>query len=83
MVADYLKRIKGGGKVIVLDANMGPIAEPTNFNYAFNTTHKDVITYLPGTQLISIDAATMTVNTSQGSFKGKVINAIPHTKHLH
>lgn len=80
VVADYLKRMKGGGKVIVLDANMGPVAEPTNFNYAFNTTHKDVITYLPGAQLISIDAATMTVNTSQGSFKGKVINAIPPHK---
>jgi len=77
VVADYLKRIKGGGKVIILDANAGIQAEKDNFNVAFNVTHKGIITYVPNARLTSIDAGSMTVLTSAGSFKGKVINAIP------
>lgn len=80
VVADYLKRVKKGGKVIILDANSGIQAEPENFGYAFSNTHKDVITYVPNALLTSIDANTQTVNTSVGSFKGKVINAIPTHK---
>ncbi len=77
VIADYLKRQKGGGKVIILDANNGIQAEINNFTRAFNDTHRGVITYVPNAALNSIDAGTMTVNTSQGAFKGKVINAIP------
>lgn len=80
VVADYLKRVKGGGKVVVLDANAAITAQPTNFGNAFNVTYKGIITYVPGATLTSIDAANMTVNTSKGSYKGKVINAIPTHK---
>lgn len=77
VVADYLKRVKGGGKVIILDANAGIQAEPVNFNTAFTVTHKNIITYVPNAALTSINADTMTVVTTAGTFKGKVINAIP------
>lgn len=77
VVADYLKRTKGGGKVIVLDANPKIQAEAQNFNTAFTTTHKGTITYVPNAQLTSINADTMTVVSNAGTFKGKVINAIP------
>lgn len=80
VVADYLKRVKKGGKVIVLDANPSIQAEPTNFANAFNVTHKGVITYVPNAQIVSINADTMTVQTTAGSFTGKVINAIPKHK---
>ena len=80
MVADYLKRTKGGGKVMVLDANPSIQAEVQNFTNAFSNIHKGVITYVPNATLTSIDANTGTVNTSAGSFKGKVINAIPAQK---
>jgi NADPH-dependent 2,4-dienoyl-CoA reductase/sulfur reductase-like enzyme len=80
VVADYLKRVKRGGKVIVLDANPGIQAEVENFTNAFNNTHKSIITYVPNALLTSIDANTGTVNTSVGSFTGKVINAIPTHK---
>lgn len=80
VVADYLKRVKGGGKVIILDANTGIQAEPQNFNTAFNVTHKDVITYIPNAIINNIDADAMTVSTSAGNFSGKVINAIPYHK---
>ncbi|HPF52470.1 MAG TPA: FAD/NAD(P)-binding oxidoreductase [Draconibacterium sp.] len=77
VVADYLKRTKGGGKVVILDANSGIQAGVNNFTNAFNGVHKDTITYVPNAHLESIDASTMTVFTSEGSFNGKVINAIP------
>jgi NADPH-dependent 2,4-dienoyl-CoA reductase/sulfur reductase-like enzyme len=81
IVADYLKRIKGGGKVIVLDANPGIQAEVENFTYAFNTTHKGIITYVPNAVLTAINADTMTVSATVSgvakTYTGKVINAIP------
>jgi NADPH-dependent 2,4-dienoyl-CoA reductase/sulfur reductase-like enzyme len=81
VVADYLKRVKGGGKVIILDANSGIQAEPENFTRAFTVTHKGIITYVPNAILSSINADTGTVNTTTaGTFKGKVINAIPTHK---
>lgn len=80
VVADYLKRVKGGGKVIVLDANPAIQAEVKNFTNAFNTTHKGVITYVPNAVISSIDANTHTIRTSAGSFTGKVLNVIPTHK---
>ena len=80
VVADYLKRTKGGGKVIILDGNPGIQAEPENFTNAFTNTHKNIITYVPGATLQSIDANTGTVKTAAGTFTGKVINAIPTHK---
>ncbi len=78
VVADYLKRVKGGGRVIILDANPSIQAEPLNFTRAFTVTHKNVITYVPNASISSIDADSMTVTTNAaGAFKGKVINAIP------
>jgi len=80
VVADYLKRTKGGGKVIILDANPKILAEPLNFTKAFNETHKGIITYLPNAPVTSINADTMTVVSAAGTFTGKVINAIPNHK---
>ncbi len=78
VVADYLKRVKGGGKVVILDANAGIQAEPVNFTRAFTVTHKDIITYVPNAIMTGIDADTMRVTTAgAGTFSGKVINAIP------
>ncbi|MCC7055621.1 MAG: FAD-dependent oxidoreductase [Gemmatimonadaceae bacterium] len=81
VVADYLKRTKRGGKVIILDANPGIQAEPVNFTRAFTSTHKGTITYVPNARVSHIDANTMTVTTdTAGTFRGKVINAIPTHK---
>ncbi|MCC6760389.1 MAG: FAD-dependent oxidoreductase [Chitinophagaceae bacterium] len=81
VVADYLKRTKGGGKVIILDANSGLQAEPENFTKAFTQTHKGIITYVPNAVISSISADTGTIITaSAGTFKGKVLNVIPTHK---
>lgn len=80
VVADYLKRTKGGGKVIILDANSKILAEPNNFTKAFNETHKGIITYIPNAPVTSINADTMKIISGAGTFTGKVINAIPKHK---
>lgn len=80
VVADYLKRTKGGGKVIILDANPKILAEPNNFTKAFNETHKGIITYIPNAPVTSINADTMKIISGAGTFTGKVINAIPKHK---
>lgn len=80
VVADYLKSTKGGGKVIVLDANSKILAEPQNFTKAFNETHKGIITYIPNAPITSINADTMKIISAAGTFTGKVINAIPKHK---
>lgn len=80
VVADWLKKNRVGSKVIVLDANPGIIAEPLAFTNAFNVVHKGVIEYHPGVTINSIDATTMSLNTSLGNLKANVINAIPPHK---
>jgi NADPH-dependent 2,4-dienoyl-CoA reductase/sulfur reductase-like enzyme len=77
VVADWLKKNRKGSKVIVLDANPGITAEPLAFADAFNVVHKGVIEYRPGIKINSIDASTMTLNTSAGNLQANVINAIP------
>ena len=81
VVADYLKRTKGGGKVVILDANSGIQAEPNNFTTAFNVTHKGMITYVPNAVVTGINADLMEVTVnSTTKYRGKVINAIPTHK---
>ena len=84
VVADYLKRVKGGGKVVVLDANSAIQAQAANFGYAFDNTFKGVVTYVPNAKITSIDSDAMKVyvdnsaDTSKpSSYTAKVINHIP------
>ena len=77
VVADWLKRNRPGSKVIVLDANPAIAAERENFTRAFTVTHAGVIDYVPNAPVISVDAATRTVQTAMGPFRGDVLNVIP------
>ncbi len=77
IVADWLKTNRPGSKVIVLDANPGITAEVNAFTDAFNVVHAGVIEYHPGVSIASVDATTMTVNTSIGNIRGNVLNLIP------
>jgi sulfide dehydrogenase [flavocytochrome c] flavoprotein chain len=77
VVADFLRVNKPGSKVIILDANADILAEKATFTRAFQVNYPDIIEYHPGVTLNSIDASTMTLNTSMGSITANVINAIP------
>jgi len=77
IVADWLKVNRPGSKVVILDANPGITAEVHAFTDAFNVVHKGVIECQPGVNITSVDATTMTVNTSIGNIRGNVLNLIP------
>lgn len=79
-VADYLKRKKSDAKVIVLDANPSIQAEPINFGNAFTKTYKSILTYVPNATVNEVDSAAKTIVTTQGIFKGAVLNVIPNQR---
>ena len=74
VVADWLNRNRSGSKVIVLDANAEIIAEKHSFEEGFALHNID---YRPNTTVLSVDTATMTLNTNNGPVSGTVLNVIP------
>ena len=79
VVADYLKRMKRrGAMVVVLDANPNIQAEPEAFGHAFNVTHAGVILYVSNATVQSLNSATRSIVTSAMSLSNaKVLNYIP------
>lgn len=80
VMADYIKRKKLGGKVIVCDANPGITAEPVNFGNAFSKTFKGIVDYKPNCTVLSVNSATKTFVTSLGNISGQVANYLPDMK---
>lgn len=80
VVADYIKRKKLRGKVMVLDANPGITAEPVNFGNAFTKTFAGIVTYKPNCPVLSIDSPSRTLTTPLGTFSGQVVNYLPDMK---
>lgn len=79
VVADWLKKNKGGGKVIVLDANPDYTAEKHTFETAFNAMgitrigHSDLIS-------VSVKKGIWTVIASTGTYNGHVLNVLPRQR---
>ncbi|MBN8489722.1 MAG: FAD-dependent oxidoreductase [Burkholderiales bacterium] len=80
LLADWLKTKKPGSRLLVLDANADFVTEKDNFSSAFFDLHGDVIEYRTNTEVLSADAATMTLQTSTGPVQGQVINLIPRQR---
>ncbi len=80
VVADYIKRKKLGGKVVVLDANPSIQAEPETFSKAFSKTFKGIVDYRPGTPVTAVDSSGRSLVTEAGTFNGAVVNFIPEHK---
>ncbi len=70
LIADWMKSRKPGARLVVLDANPDFVTEKDNFSSAFYGLHANVIQY----------PASMQVYTSQGIFKGDVVNLIPQQR---
>ena len=85
-MADILKR-RGGGRVVVLDANDGIQAEKETFTRAFTGLYGDIIEYRPLERVTGVVPESKTVYTekldaqgnrvSEDSASGKVVNLIP------
>lgn len=80
LVADWLKKNKPKAKLLVLDANPDFVTEKDNFSNAFFGLHGKVIEYHTNTEVLSADAATMTLQTSNGAYRGNVVNLIPRQR---
>ena len=80
LLADWMKTHKPGSKLLVLDANADFTAEKDNFSQAFYGLHANVIQYVTNAEVTQVDPATMTLNTTQGQFKGDVVNLIPRQR---
>ena len=76
LVADMLKR-RGGGRVVVLDANEKIQAEPETFSRAFDNLYDNIVEYHTGVQIGSVDGVSKLVETNEGDFLGDVVNIIP------
>lgn len=72
--------LKKGAKVIVLDPNPQIMSKKPLFEKAFNTTYKDVLTYIPSVNVTAIDYDKKIVKTDKGDFQGTLINFVPNQK---
>lgn len=79
VVADYLRKVKGGGRVIVLDANDGIQAEKHTFETAFAAMG---IIYVPRAHLssVAVSNSIWTVVASTGTYSGNVLNVLPRQR---
>jgi len=80
LIAYYFKTNQIKGKVVVLDANPGPISKGPGFTAAFNDLYKDYIQYIPQAEVTAIDYAKKTVKTGLGDFEFDMANIIPPMK---
>jgi sulfide dehydrogenase [flavocytochrome c] flavoprotein subunit len=80
LLSDWMKTHKPGSKLLVLDANPDFTAEKDNFSQAFYGLHANVIQYVTNAEVTQVDPAAMTLNTTQGQFKGDVVNLIPRQR---
>lgn len=80
VIADYLRRRKPGGRIVVLDANPGIMAEKETFTRAFNEKYQGTLEYRSGVTINEVDSLNRIVKTSAGSFKANVLNVIPRQR---
>ncbi len=79
-VAEYLMKHKSGANIVVLDGNSSIQAEPKNFGNAFNGIYRNVLTYVPGARILSVDSTAKSIETTKGTFQGNVLNIIPNQR---
>lgn len=83
LVADIIKRkgFEGGdAKVIVLDENTGIQAERHTFERAFNGIYRNIIEYVPGSEIQAIDSSSKRIVASTGEYTADVMNYIPRNR---
>jgi NADPH-dependent 2,4-dienoyl-CoA reductase/sulfur reductase-like enzyme len=74
-VAEILQS-RGGGRVVVLDANPGIQASKVTFTKAFGQLYPGIIDYRTNVAVTAVDADAGEVHTTSGTFRGDVLNII-------
>ena len=79
-VASYFKKAKPKSKVLVLDSNPDVTSKKGLFMAAWNGLYKGMIEYRPGSELLDVDARTLTAKLQFDSVKADVLNVVPPQK---
>ncbi|WP_319380817.1 FAD/NAD(P)-binding oxidoreductase [Thiomicrorhabdus sp.] len=69
LVAEYMKREKIKGKVILLDQNPDITIKAEGFHHAFDTLYKDFVEYIPGVNITGVDPEKQQVVAETDGFK--------------
>ncbi|MFN7444405.1 MAG: FCSD flavin-binding domain-containing protein [Curvibacter sp.] len=76
-VAFYFKQHKPRSKVLVLDANPDLVSKRALFLKAWNERYPGLIEYRPNSELVRVDAASNTIETSFETIRAGVLNVVP------
>jgi sulfide dehydrogenase [flavocytochrome c] flavoprotein subunit len=79
-VAFYFTKYKPRSKVIVLDANEDVQSKKALFMAAWNGPYKGVVEYRPNSELVDVDARTLTAKLEFEDVKADVLNVVPPQK---
>jgi len=76
-VAWYLKTSKPKSKVLILDANEDVVSKKGLFMKAWSERYAGIIEYRPNSELLGVDAATLTAKLTFEDVKADVLNVVP------
>lgn len=76
-VADYFRRAKPRSKILVLDSNEDILSKKALFLAAWNGQYKGMIEYRPNSELVEVDAKTLTAKLLFEDVRADVLNVIP------
>jgi len=79
-VAHYFKTAKPKSKVLILDANSDVVSKKGLFMAAWNGLYKGIIEYRPNSELVDVDAKTLTAKLQFDNVKADVLNVVPPHK---
>ena len=79
-IADYFKRSKPRSKILVLDSNEDLVSKKGLFLAAWNGPYKGLIEYRPNSELVDVDAKTLTAKLQFDDVKADVLNVVPPQK---
>ena len=76
-VAYYFKNAKPKSKVLILDANEDVVSKKGLFMTAWNGPYKGIVEYRPNSELVDVDARTLTAKLQFDNVKADVLNVVP------
>ncbi|THF65307.1 NAD(P)/FAD-dependent oxidoreductase [Pseudothauera rhizosphaerae] len=76
-VAFYFKQHKPRSKVLILDSNPDITSKKGLFLKAWNERYPGIVEYRPNSELIDVDARTLTAKLVSGDVKADVLNVVP------
>ncbi|THF67212.1 twin-arginine translocation signal domain-containing protein [Pseudothauera nasutitermitis] len=76
-VAFYFKQHKPRSKVLILDSNEDIVSKKGLFTKAWNDRYPGIVEYRPNSELIEVDAGSLTIKLINGDVKADVLNVVP------